>query len=31
MKPFDKNISPSDSYLVGFLAIGEGHKIKILK
>ncbi|KAG5671196.1 hypothetical protein PVAND_001407 [Polypedilum vanderplanki] len=24
MKPFDKNISPSDSYLVGFLAMGEG-------
>ncbi|KAL7015412.1 hypothetical protein ACKWTF_016442 [Chironomus riparius] len=24
MKPYDKNISPSDSYLVGFLAIGEG-------
>jgi stearoyl-CoA desaturase (Delta-9 desaturase) len=23
-KPFDKNISPTDGYIVGFLALGEG-------
>jgi fatty-acid desaturase len=24
MKPFDKNISPTDTYLVGFCSLGEG-------
>jgi hypothetical protein len=30
MKPLGRNISPADSYLVGFLAVGEGDLIYFL-
>jgi stearoyl-CoA desaturase (delta-9 desaturase) len=27
MRPYDKNISPADSILVGLIAMGEGNEI----